>query len=63
MNVGRKSYKSWLRIVPASVIVMCLVTVAGSVVVVQRQGKRGPDRGNPNWGGSAVLGQTALQAG
>ena len=54
--------KNWLKIVSASALVLFLVTAAGSVVA-QRQAKRGPDRGNPNWGGSAVLRQTALQAG
>ena len=38
-----------------------LVAVSGNAA--QREAQRGRDAGNPNWGGSAVLRQTALKAG
>jgi hypothetical protein len=57
----RCNYKNWLKSVSALALVLFLVTAAGSAA--QRQAKRGRDWGNPNWGGSAVLRQTALQAG
>ena len=53
--------KNWLRSVSVLALVLLTVTVTGSAA--QRVSKRGPNRGNPRFGGSAVLRQTALQAG
>lgn len=55
------NYRNWLKSVSLWMLVLLLVTTAGSAA--QRQAQRGRDGGNPNWGGSAELRQTALQAG
>lgn len=57
----RSNYRNWLKSVSLWMLVVLLVTTAGSAA--QRQAQRGRDGGNPNWGGSAELRQTALQAG
>src|SRR4029078_7469791 len=54
-------YKKWLKSASVWVLVLFLVTMTGSAA--QRQTKRGRNFGNPNWGGDAVLRETALQAG
>ena len=57
----RWHYKNWLTRVSVWALVLFLM-MAGSADA-QRQAKRGPARGNPNWGGSTALRQTALEAG
>ena len=54
--------EGWLK--RASALALGLFFVASAVSVsAQREARRGQDRGNPNWGGSAQLRQTALNAG
>src|SRR3954465_15506286 len=56
----KSNRKEWLKRASALALGLFLVAMAGSVPA-QRKVKRGP--GNLNWGGSAQLRQTALQAG
>jgi hypothetical protein len=55
--------EGWLKRVSALTLGLFLVASAVSVPA-QREARRGQDRGtHPNWGGSAQLRQTALNAG
>ena len=55
------THRNLFRSVSVLTLVLLLVTAVGSAA--QRQTQRGRDGGNPNWGGSAELRQTALQSG
>ena len=55
------NHKDWLKSVSAWAFVLFLVTAVGRAAPPPAQ--REPDGNIPNWGGSAELRQTALQAG
>jgi len=59
MRGDRKGRLKW---VTTLVLGLFLVASVGSISA-QRKAKHGASKGNPNWGGSAQLQQTALKAG
>jgi len=56
----KSNRREWLKTVSVLTLALFLVATAGSSMA-QRAAKRG--RGNPNWGGSTELRETALQSG